>query len=235
MNILSDSSRFRMIVIVVGLLTTPCALTCQRCPDRGWTAGRWSKLAVMPCDIGTLSPTFALEAPNKRVALIIRQDKIFFRDDTGNISSREMLAYRPGDELLWAPDSKAVILSYCLGAAGPCKSVVSSTGGRDEPSVTEIVQERFASGHRDDSCFAGANVGALKWAHDSTEAVFVAQVELSPECATHHQGYFETFTVSLGESRIVAQSGMRASINKWKSIMGSSLLDGIRVVGEDTK
>jgi len=145
---------------------------------------------------------------------------------------QEIFPARNGDETLWSPDSKAVAITTCFGANGPCK--VNTTLDDDRFSPFEIVQESFAAGHEDDICYTSANVGALTWEDSSDKIVLIAQVPTA-NCDDHNGGYFEAFAVSYSEEKIISRFNMQETIRRWHRIMGRGLRDDIALVRKDAR
>jgi len=217
-------------LLVCGLLA-PFAVA-QSCPSNGYKPGDWSRLAAQPCRENLDQKPVAILSPNRKRLLLVKRDKVLEKAVREN-STEEWLNYRPGDEFIWSLDSSEVLVSYCLGAAGPC-GVGSTVDDGSSPTVTDTVRKEFASGHAGDDCYTDANVGALTW-EDSDKIVVVAEIPPAPSCEGHHEGYFEAMVVSLSKRKVVARYNMNETIHRWHGILGTELLNDIKLVREDTK
>jgi hypothetical protein len=172
-------------------------------------------------------------SPNRKQRLLVKEDGVFEKA-VGGGNSEKWFDYRPGDEFLWSPDSSEVLVSFCLGAAGPC-GVASTADEENTPTITDIVKKEFASGHEDDECYMHANVGALTWLDNSGKIVVVAEVPAVPSCVGHNEGHFESMVVSLSERKVLTRYNMQETIHRWHSIFGTGLLNDMDLVREDAK
>lgn len=85
-----------------------------------------------------------------------------FRVDGRDLTAA-LLVGRSQEEIIWSPDSRALIVTMILGSAGPTSADVVYAGddpfpGR--PSITEVMRKDFASRHGD-RCWSSANVAGL--------------------------------------------------------------------------
>jgi hypothetical protein len=219
------------ILLVVASLSPLIAE--ESCPHTGWKPGYWSRLAAQPCRENLDHKPVTIISPNRKRLLLVKEDGVFEKT-VGGGAFEERFAYRPGEEFLWSHDSSVVLVSFCLGAAGPC-GVASSVDEESRPTITDIVRKDFASGHEGDECYKDANVGALTWLDKAEKIVVVAEVPPSPSCVGHNEGYFESMVVSLPERKVLTRYNMQETIHRWRSILGTGLLNDIDLVREDAK
>src|SRR5262249_8127607 len=98
----------------------------------------------------------------------------------------------------------------------------------NRPSLTEIIQKDFVSGHEGDRCWEHANVGGLTWLEGGREALFVAEVPPSPHCEGSG-GHFEAYVISIPEGRILKRYEMKEALKKWRALLGPGLRHDIEV------
>jgi hypothetical protein len=162
---------------------------------------------------------------------------MFFLETLGKNDRQPFSAARAGAEVLWSSDSKSIAVTTCLGGSGPCyvwiDPVDETDAGTDDWNLSKLVVEAFSTNHKDDPCYTWANVGALTWLGGSDKIVIVAEVPTSGGCWGHNPGYFEAFTISLSERKILSQSNMQQTIQQWPNLLGNGLRSDIKVTQED--
>jgi len=226
-------ARFTLFAAV--LVLAPC-LHAQPCPRSGWKAGYWSKLAAQSCREASAKNPIRVLSPDRRQTLLIDGNDVFLSRANGG-APQKLFAYYPGDEFLWSPDSMTILNTYCLGAAGPCRTA-STSDMENEPDINEITKAAFLAAHqnhKEHDCYTWANIGALTWEPDSDNIVMIAEIPPSPQCVNHDEGYFESFIVSLSQKKVVKQYGMQETIHLWRKILGTGLRSDIQLVREDAR
>lgn len=208
----------------------------ERCPKSGERPGYWSKFAVAVCGHGTTNQMhLQMRSPDGTKLLFAKGEGFegtFYLKSGDQGTPQELFGAREGDEVLWSPDSKAVALTTCFGANGPCRA--DTTLDDDTFSPFEIVQKTFTAGHEDDECYTGANVGALTWEDGSDKIVLIAQVP-NLNCDGHNPGYFEAFVVSFSERKVISRYNMQETTHRWHGVFGKGMRDDIAYVRENAK
>src|SRR5215469_5560091 len=122
--------RFCALFTVCFLLT--CAARGERCPNTGQRPGYWSRLAAVVCLDAKDQMHLKMASPDEQKVLTVigrELDGTFFLDSAGKNDHRSLFAARPGMETMWSPDSKAIALTTCFGASGPCRVDIFSDNG----------------------------------------------------------------------------------------------------------
>jgi hypothetical protein len=154
---------------------------------------------------------------------------MFIRSSQGVLQS---FAAGEDEEVIWSPDSKGLLITFCLGAMGPCEAETSLDTYAGSRPLTEIVQTAFSAGRTNDPCYTEANVAGLSWEEGSKEVVLIAEVSPSPECP-RDGGYFEGFVMSVPEGRITAHYTMVETVKRWRKILSRHLLEDRALVKEN--
>jgi hypothetical protein len=209
----------------------------QRCPNDGEKPGYWSKSAVVICEDSTTKQMhLKVPSPDGKKLLFVNGREFegtFLLNSDRERTPQELFPARAGAEALWSPDSKAIAVTTCFGAAGPC--VMRTTLDLAQGAPGELVKTAFAAGHEHDICYTNANVGALTWEDGSDKIVIIAEVPPSGGCNEQNAGYFEAFVVSLTERKVISRFNMQETIRLWRSILGTGLQSDIKLVREDAK
>jgi hypothetical protein len=127
------------------------------------------------------------------------------------------------EEIIWSPDSRALLFTLSFGAAGPVLAdfgTVQRASTDKETDFTQTIRTDFASRHSKDNCHAEANVGAVTWLDGSRKALFVAEVPPSPQC-DKDGGYFEGYVVSFPDGSILERYSMKERTRRWRGVLGS--------------
>ena len=98
-------------------------------------------------------------------------------------------------------------------ALGTRKFKTKTRGTRQE------IRRGFALRHPKLECADNANVAGLGWMHDSTTALFVAQIPPIPDCG-RTWGYFDVYAVSVRTGRIVGVYPMAEALMRFKRLLG---------------
>jgi hypothetical protein len=129
-------------------------------------------------------------------------------------------------EVLWAPDSSAIIRTHSLGGLGPVYAwvfYVQPEPNLKVPDVSKRIREDFASRYPGNACAKDVNVGALAWEDGSNRAVLVAQVPDTTRCG-NLRGHFDSYVVSIPNGIILARSSQEETIQRWHSVLSPELL-----------
>jgi len=230
--------RFCALLTMWFLLT--CLIRAERCPNTGQRPGDWSRLAVVVCEDAKNQMHLKMASPDGQKVLTVLGDDLdgeVFVESVVKADRRSLWAARPGEEVLWSPDSKAIVVTICFGASGPCKVWITSDNesapDNEDWDMSTVVIDAFSTDHKGDDCYTWANVGALTWEDGSERIVLIAEVPPSPECQGHNEGYFEAFEVSLSQRKVLSRFNMQQTIQRWRDMFGKGLRSDIKLVRED--
>lgn len=198
------------------------------CPNSGEKSGFYSQLAINLCFQDDESERRHLEIPSPDGSVVLVVDGYRGKFvEKGHQIGEQLLIMRNSD-VIWSPDSRAVVLTSSLGAIGPVTAAVIYVHTelfQEEPDITNLVQQEFASHHPHGPCSKEVNVGGLSWEPGSKSAVFLAQVPPSSSCGGM-LGYFEAYVVTLPKARIVARYPQKDAIQHWRKILRPEMLEG---------
>jgi hypothetical protein len=220
------------LVLIFGSFLGNLHAAKSGCPVVGERPGydSYSQLSIGLCFQNEKNQSRHLEvfSPDRSVMLEVDgQDARFIA--SGHNVGRPLMIF-PDEQVIWSPDSRALIFTSSLGAAGPVITGIGFVRGEPEvPDVTVLIQRDFAAGHGDDPCRKDANVGGLAWARDSGEAVVVAEVPPSPQCE-ETGGYFGAYVISVPEGKILRRYSMKDTMTRWRRILGPRLRDDIELL-----
>jgi hypothetical protein len=201
------------------------------CPPQG-RAGDFSRLSIDLCFQDAENERRELELPSPDHSL-----RLVVNGEDGQVYARGQkvgpsFAITRDEEIIWSPDSRALLFTISFGAAGPVLAnfgTVQRASTDKDTDVTQTIRVDFASRHSKDRCHAEANVGGLAWLDGSRKAVFVAEVPPSPQCEKDG-GYFEGYVVSFPDGSILERHSMKETIRRWRGVLGSRLEDDIALL-----
>ena len=129
------------------------------------------------------------------------------------------------EEVIWSPDSQAIIVSLSLGGTGPVAAgvVYVSPRGFEAPDVTKAIRKDFASRHPNVPCNESVNVAGLSWEGSSLRAVFLAEVPSSSACGDL-MGRFEAYVVSLPDGKILTRYTQNDTVKRWRKVLSPQML-----------
>jgi hypothetical protein len=201
------------------------------CPVSGQKPGYYSELSVSLCfqDFDAGRRHLVIPSPDGSIELIVDgQD--------GSFHTREHTVIRTfattrDEEIVWSPDSQALIFTQNWGAAGPAFAGIGFVHEDRHPemlNISQAIRRDFAARHPDKNCHGDANVGGLTWLDGSGKAVLVAEIPPTPGCRPDG-GYFDTYVVTVPEGSMVARYLMHESVKRWKRILGPTLRDDLEL------
>lgn len=210
------------IFLALSILGRPAASpNAVACPVGG-QPGVYSKLSTYLCfqDLQTGRRHLDVASPNEQVHYVINGDhgRFYLR---GRAIGKRFSVGRD-EEIIWSPDSKAIITTLSFGSAGPTSAGVAYVNEErlgSLPDVTQEIRRGFALRHPKLECADNANVAGLGWMHDSTTALFVAQIPPIPDCG-RTWGYFDVYAVSVRTGRIVGVYPMAEALMRFKRLLG---------------
>lgn len=224
------------ILLALTSLGWPAQSAAMNCPVGG-SAGDYSKNAIELCfqDFAAGQRHLNIPSPDGSARFVVD-------GDMGQFYARGRAVGPPWDianveELIWSPDSRAVIATVSFGAAGPTSAdfgyIDDQKSNLPEPAVTPMIQRSFAARHPRLECGDNINVGGLGWVDDAKEALFVAEIPAIPDCG-HDWGYFDVYVISFPEGKIVRIYPMAEALTRFKRLLGQGLrLDVPHLVKEE--
>ncbi len=227
------SRRKPEVAALLLLVLLACSPTFARppqhgCPKGGTHGGIYSKLGVALCFQNVERDQRHLEilSPNASVSLIIDGYQGKFVQNGGQIGNTFEVA--SDSQVIWSPDSRAVLLTFSLGGLGPVKTgilYVHPDAVAGTPDLTSLVQKNFAAHHSSEPCAKDVNVGALSWSADSQHVILIAAVPSSSSCGAS-MGNFEAYDVSPQNGQVLAWYSEKDAIRKWRKILAQDMLGG---------
>jgi hypothetical protein len=207
----------------MGLLWPLCCNALQVCPKDG-RREEFSSIGRDLCfqNIDEGRRHLDIPSPDHSLLLVIDGENAKV---TANERAVHLFTVAPDEEIIWSPDSKALLFTISFGASGPVSADFDSIRqplSSDAPSVTEEIRKDFSSGHAGDKCYVEANAAGLGWLDDSRTALFVAEVPPSPQCE-NSGGYFEAYVISLPDGNIVKRDPMKKAILHLRKLFGKRL------------
>jgi hypothetical protein len=194
------------------------------CPVAG-QPGIYSKLSTFLCfqDFETGQRHLGIASPDGLVQYVIdgEDGRFYVR---GRPTGQQLMVGNDG-EIIWSPDSKAIIRTNSFGAAGPTIADVEyiETKRADRSlDITGEIRQSFATRYRGVECAHNVNVAGLGWERGSTEALFVAQIAPIPDCGTDW-GYFDVYVVAVPQAKILRIYPMAVAIRRFGNLLGSGL------------
>jgi hypothetical protein len=219
-----------LVLLSNGVLENPSKVPV--CPKPGLKPGDFSQVSVYLCfqNEDAESRHLQIPSPDQSVFLVVDGEDAKFYANGHEI--RHPILVGRDEEIIWSPDSRALIFTLSLGAAGPVLAGIPFLDEEldsKEPNITKIIKKSFAARHPTDPCWKGANVGGLGWLEGSRKAVLIAEIPPSPQCEDTG-GYFNAYVVSLPEGRIVKRYSMKQAIRRWHKLLGQRLRDDIALL-----
>lgn len=136
------------------------------------------------------------------------------------------------EELIWSPDSRAVITTLIFGAAGPTTAGVDYVDQKvpadlDNPALTPLIQRNFVTRHAQRARLAcgeadDINVGGLGWTNDSRRALLVGEIGPTQRCGDDW-GYFDVYVVSFPQGKVLQAYPMAEALKRFKRFLGPGL------------
>jgi hypothetical protein len=232
---MSRQDRFAQLALIFGILLPIYSHGWQVCPKDG-TRGQFSNAARDLCFQNIDQGKRHLEIPSPDHSLLLVVDGENAKVKANGRPIRSFTVARD-EEVIWSPDSKALIFTASLGAAGPVSADFDSIHQPRVsvgPNLAEEIRKDFSSRHLGDTCYTQANVAGLSWFHDSKAAVFVAEVPPSPQCEKSG-GYFDAYVISFPYGRIVKRYSMKEAIAHWRKAFGKRLVDDIDLFKDEQR
>ncbi len=201
--------------------------TQQSCPRTGERPGYASKLGVILCyqDFDGGHRHLEIPSPDGAVLLVVDGDSGKFMESTKQLG--QPFTVGRDEEIIWSPDSKALIFTLNLGGLGPTIASVGYVDSKVDlqlPDFTATIKADFAARHVGAECSKDVNVGGLAWEEGSKRAVFVAEVPSSSSCGKM-LGHFEAYVISIPEGKILARLSQKETKKRWRKILIPELLD----------
>jgi hypothetical protein len=198
------------------------------CTKAGERPGFYSKLGIILCsqDADTKQRHLEIPSPDGSVILLVDGNDARFIERGAQVGPSWTVGPNE-EEIIWSPDSRAVITTLSLGGLGPVTAGIGYVHQETSPSapdITRAIQKDFASRHPNDPCTSNVNVGGLTWEEGSRKAVFLAEVPSSSSCG-RMMGYFEAYVVSIPEGTIVAQYVQKETLKRWRKVLVPEMLD----------
>ena len=213
-----------LLWFLVGLIGFFHPLTAVAgCPKSG-QPGVYSKQSIRLCFQNFDNGQRFLEilSPDQSVTLVIKGDEAELSIAGHSVGS---FPASRDQEVLWSPDSRALIVTSSFGASGPTAAYVKPVPGKglpEMPDPTAAIRRNFAYQHHGVECSELVNVGGLGWIDGSRNALFVAQIPSTPECG-NDWGYFDVYVISNPKGKIVRVYRMAVALMHFKSFLGPSL------------
>jgi hypothetical protein len=198
----------------------------QGCPKVGQRHGAYSNLSVTLCfqDADKGARHLEIASPNGAIQLVVDGNEGKFTQNGESIGGPFLIAN--DSEIIWSPDSRAILLTFRLGGLGPVKTGVLYVHPEASPNasdITKLIQKEFFSRHPDGFCSKDVNVGALSWDNSSQKAVLIAEVPSSSSCGDM-LGYFEAYEVAIPEGRVLARYSQKDTVKRWRKILAPDIL-----------
>lgn len=161
-------------------------------------------------------------SPNRLVILIVNGDEAELR-----VAGRAVGTFpvSSDQEVLWSPDSRALIITSSFGASGPTSAYIKNvptTGLAAASDPTVAIRKDFARRHHGVECSESANVAGLGWSHGSSKALLLAQIPPTPECG-NNWGYFDVYMLSVPEGKILRVYSMTVAVSRFRNLLGPGL------------
>lgn len=223
------------LILIVGILWSTCCSGSQVCPKDG-RPGEFSSAGRSLCYQNIDQGQRHLEVPSPDHSLLLVVDGENAKVNANEQTLNSFTVARD-EEVIWSPDSRAILFTVSFGAAGPVSADFDSIRHprvSGAPSVTDEIRRDFTSRHTRGKCYAEANVAGLSWLDDSRTAVFVAEVPPSPQCE-NAGGYFEAYVVSVSNGNIVKRYSMKETTMRWRKLFGKRLLDDIDLYKDEQR
>ena len=218
--------KFEWMLAILAALSPTAAAQQTSCPEIGNKPGLTSKLAVYLCfqDEDSKIRHLEIPSPDGSVLLVVDGNEAKFTEN-GRVISGPFLVVDDAD-IIWSPDSRAIILDFSLGGQGPGRAGVIYVRQEvaDVPDITELIVNDFVSRHPGNLCSDAANITGLSWVNGSNSAVFIAQEPSSSSCGSLI-GYFEAYIVSIPEGNILARYSQRETVRRWRKTLISEMLE----------
>jgi hypothetical protein len=196
------------------------------CPKTGERPGFYSKLGIILCfqDVDNEIRHLEIPSPDGSDLLVVDGYDGKFTKNGKQVGHSFKVAR--DEEVIWSPDSTALIFTTSYGGLGP---VVAGVGyvhkhGPEVPDVTKPIQKDFAARHRCGPCCDDVNVGGLAWEEGSKRAIFIAEVPSSSSCGDM-LGYFEAYVVSIPQGQILARYPKKDAVKRWRKVLARGMLD----------
>lgn len=225
--------KFNWAGLVFAILLPSFLNASKICSKEGKT-GDFSKLARDLCfqDIDNQRRELEILSPDRSLVLVVSgQNAKVNAKGRGIVDS---FTVARDEEIVWSPDSRALLFTISFGAAGPVTAdfdLIQERRVTEGPPIAEEIKRDFASRHAEDKCYDDPNVAGLGWVDDSRRAVFVAEVPPSPQCEKSG-GYFEGYVVSFPDGHIIQRYPMRDTILRWHTLFGRRLKDDVELLNE---
>jgi hypothetical protein len=214
---------------VMGLVSLTAASSAQEhpCPLAGEKPGMYSRLGTILCfqDVDAERRHLEIPSPDGSILLLVDGTTGKIIKDGRQLGPSFDIGIEETD-VIWSPDSRALITTLSLGGLGPVSAGVSYIDDdlRPEvPSITKLIQKDFVLRHPDEPCNKSVNVGGLTW-EGSDKVVFIAEIPSSSSCGKM-LGYFETYVVSIPGGKILARYSHKQTVKRWRSILAPRMLD----------
>jgi hypothetical protein len=218
---------FWILLALLGSGTHP-RQNSMSCSEAG-QPGVFSKYSTELCfqDIETQQRHLEIASPDGTARYVVNGDEGQFYVRGKAIGSRYLVGN--DEDLIWSPDSHAVITTICFSAEGMCSSDVSYIDGRAKPltpAVTRTIRHSFVSRHPARSHLACGSAGdivvaGLGWL-DNDRPLFTAQIASSPRCGDDW-GYFDVYVLSFPQGKILHVYPMPEALKRFTRFLGPGL------------
>jgi hypothetical protein len=218
-----------LVCLVMGLVSLSATPSAQErpCPITGEKPGMYSRLGTILCfqDVDAKRRHLEIPSPDGSILLLVDGTTEKVIKDGRQLGPSFDIGIEETD-VIWSPNSRAMITTLSLGGLGPVSAGISyiSDGLHPEvPSINKLIQKDFALRHSDGPCSKNVNVAGLSW-EDSDKVVFIVEVPSSSSCGKM-MGYFEAYVVSIPGGKIVARYSHKQTVKRWRSILAPPMLD----------
>lgn len=215
-------------LVLMSGFQTPVPRASNGCPASG-QPGVYSRYGIVLCfqDFGAGQRHLDIPSPDGSARYVVNGDTGQFYVAGKSVGGSEGVAN--DEELIWSPDSRAVITTICFSAEGMCSAGMGYIDGRASPvvpDVTQPIRRSFVSRHPERAKLAcgyidDIDVGGLGWL-DSKKALFTAQIASSPHCGDDW-GYLDVYVISFPEGKILGVYAMHEALKRFKRFLGPGL------------
>lgn len=190
-------------------------------PDQ--SIGLWAADAKRPANDTTFKPS-VVTAPDGNAAIVYSSDGVYLHDGNKTTTLQEVNEPPVLSEVLWAPDSRAFVITASDGGlVGTWRAHFYSIDAdgraiaRDITSLISKVTKPFALCSENEE----VNFGATGWLRDSSELLVIAQVPPHSSCA--NMGALIGFRIDVKTWKLQQVIGESTLRSKFAGFLGSRL------------
>jgi hypothetical protein len=201
----------RLIIVLVLAASAVVPARASFAQGGGWS----NHAAAVP-----KNRVFQVPSPDRKKVIVVAGNLLSVREGGGMIEGAERIDILQAAEVLWAPDSRAFIVTASDGSAAGGWDIGAFVLEHDRCNYYAVTDEAVELFRRRHACGAEEplNVGAVKWIKDSKQLLIVVESPHAGAC--RDRGVYRGYVVDVPAGRVSAEHDREGLRQGWGESLG---------------